>query len=163
MAVEKGASERASLESRSCPPAVTSGTPAQGPVLHPGLSPGIASRLDTAIPVALQHLRDNPSCRALVASFGVDGEAKLNSSSYYPAGARHRRRHCRRGSLAVTTVGSSAVGLCPRFARLSDKRAAIILIHEALHFAGQTEYPSDSRATDGRGITKMVMKSCRLF
>ena len=87
---------------------------------------------------------------------------KLNSTSYYPAGASQERKHCRRGSLAMTTVGGSAVALCRNFARLSDQEAAIILIHEALHFAGQTESPSDSDAPDGIGITRMVMKSCRL-
>ena len=64
--------------------------------------------------------------------------------------------------VALARVGSPAVRLCRSFARLSDQRAAIILIHEALHFAGQTEYPSDSRAPDGTAITKMVMESCRL-
>jgi len=87
---------------------------------------------------------------------------KLNSTSYYPAGASQERKHCRRGSLAMTRVGKSAVALCRSFARLSDHEAAIILIHEALHFAGQTEYPSDPDAPDGIGITKMVMKGCQL-
>jgi hypothetical protein len=130
--------------------------------LHPRLSERVTARLNEAIPIALEHLRDHPSCRALFARLGADGVAKLNSTSYYPAGARQERKYCRGGSFAITTVGGSAVVLCRSFARLSDQRAAIILIHEALHFAGQTEYPSDSDAPDGIGITKMVMRSCRL-
>jgi len=52
--------------------------------------------------------------------------------------------------------------LCRGFARLSGRQAAIILIHEALHFAGQSEYPIDRRAPDAVGITRMVMQSCGL-
>jgi len=135
----------------------------QGPLLHPLLSERVVSRLGSAISVAQEHLRDHPSCQALFASLGADGVAKLNSTAYYPAGVKEERKYCRGNRVALARVGSPAVRLCRSFARLSDQRAAIILIHEALHFAGQTEYPSDSRAPDGTSITKMVMESCRLF
>ena len=142
---------------------VTADAAARGPLLHPGLSDRVASRLGSAIPVAQQHLRDNPPCQALFASLGADGVAKLDSSSYYPAGVKEERKYCRGSRVALARVGSPAVRLCRSFGRLSDQRAAIILIHEALHFAGQTEYPADSRAPDGTSITRMVMESCRLF
>ena len=131
--------------------------------MHPRLPERVASRLSSAIRVAKEHLRDNPPCQALFASLGSDGVAKLNSSSYYPAVVKEERKYCRGSRVALARVGSPAVRLCRSFARLSDQRAAIILIHEALHFAGQTEYPSDSSAPDGIGITRMVMESCRLF
>ena len=63
----------------------------------------------------------------------------------------------------MTAVGNPDVVLCRSFARLSDSEAAIILLHEALHLAGQPEYPIDPDAPNGLEITKMVMEGCRLF
>ena len=160
--VETSASEGTSLESTSSATAAMTAAVSRGPILHPRLSETITTRLNEAIPVALEHLRDYPSCQALFARLGADGVVKLNNTSYYPAGARQESKYCRGGSLAITTVGGSAVVLCRSFARLSAQEAAIILLHEALHFAGQTEYPSDPDAPDDIGISEMVMKSCRL-
>ena len=79
------------------------------------------------------------------------------------ASAEQERRYCRRHTHAFTEVGGSAVVVCPSFSHLSDSEAAIILIHEALHFAGQTEYPSDPAAPNALAITERVMKGCQLF
>ena len=150
-------------EGTSVAAAITTDAVAPGPLLHPRLSERVASRIVSAILVAQEQLRNNPSCQGLFASLGADGVAKLNSTSYYPADVKEERKYCRGSRVALARVGSPAVRLCRSFARLSDQRAAIILIHEALHFAGETEYPSDSRAPNGTSITRMVMQSCRLF
>jgi len=110
-----------------------------------------------------ERLRDYASCRALFGRLGSDGAVKLNGASYYPASPEQERKYCGRGVSAVTTVGGSAVFLCRSFARLSGQQAAIILIHEALHLAGQTEYPASPEAPDSSAITEMVMTGCRLF
>jgi hypothetical protein len=132
------------------------------PTVHRRLSGNVTTALSTAIPIAQEQLRDSLSCRALFASLGADGLARLNATSYYPASAKQERKYCRGNNFAITTVGGSDVVLCRGFARLSGRQAAIILIHEALHFAGQSEYPIDRQAPDAVGITKMVMQSCGL-
>jgi hypothetical protein len=43
-------------------------------------------------------------------------------------------------------VGSPSTFVCRLFQRLGDERAAVVLIHEALHHAGLTEYPQDPEA-----------------
>jgi len=133
-------------------------------MLHPRLPERVTAKVSSAIVVAREHLRDNASCRALFARFDADGVDKINATAYYPAGKKQERKYCRRGrSYAITAVGGSDVVLCKRFGRLSDQRAAIILIHEALHFAGQTESPVDPGAPDADSITRMVMQGCRFF
>jgi len=133
------------------------------PVLDPRLPERVAARINEGIPVAQERLRDYASCRALFTRLGSDGAAKLDGASYYPASAERERRDCRPGVFALTTVGGSAVVLCRSFVRLSGEQAAIILIHEALHLAGQAEYPAASGAPDSLAITRMVMAGCRLF
>jgi hypothetical protein len=161
--VVASASRRASLESASGGRAALAGGAGGGPTLHPRLPERVTARLERAIPVAKERLREYASCEALFTRLGADGEATLDGASYYPAGPRQERKYCRDGSFALTTVGGSAVVLCRSFSRLNDHDAAIILLHEALHLAGQTEYPSDTRAPDTLRITEMVMEGCRLF
>jgi hypothetical protein len=120
-------------------------------------------RLSKGIPVAFERLQVHRLCRALFERLGGDGATTLRGTSYYPASDRQESRYCRRNVYAFTEVGGSAVVLCRRFAHLSGGEAAIILLHEALHDAGQTEYPKDRSAPDAAGITKMVMEGCQLF
>ena len=136
---------------------------ARGPFLHPSLSERIQVRLSEGLPVALGRLQDHRSCRALFERLGADGATTLRGTSYYSASDRQERRYCRRSAHALTEVGGSAVVLCRRFAHLSPGEAAIILIHEALHGAGQTESPSDPTAPNAAAITERVMKGCQLF
>jgi hypothetical protein len=68
---------------------------------------------------------------------------------------------CRR-ACAVTAVGKRPVKLCRHFAQLSDSHAAMIVIHEALHLAGLTEYPHDPDAMSGVAINRMVTEACDL-
>jgi hypothetical protein len=136
---------------------------ARRPVLDLRLSEHVQARFKEALSVALERLRTHPSCRALFARLGADGAAKLNGAFYHPASKGQERMYCRPGVFALTTVGGSAVALCRRFGHLSGQRAAIILIHEALHLAGQTEDPVDTEAPDSIAITRKVMKGCWLF
>lgn len=133
------------------------------PIPYARLSEPVKARLQEAIPVASKHLREHRSCRAMFERLGADGVAKLTGVSYVPAGRGQERKYCRRDCYAVTTVGGSAVAVCRRFARLPAQQAAIILVHEALHAAGQTEYPAYSDAPDAADITRMVMRDCRFF
>jgi hypothetical protein len=136
---------------------------ARRPILAPQLSERVAARFNDALSVALGRLRTYPSCRALFARLGADGVAELKGASYYPASDEQERKYCRREVYALTKVGGSAVVLCRRFGHLSGPRAAIILIHEALHLAGQTEEPADPEAPDSFAITRKVMRGCWLF
>jgi hypothetical protein len=143
--------------------AFTTESSARGPILHPLLSDRVTARLKEGLSVVQDRLRSHASCRALFARLGSDGAAKLNGAAYHPATTEQERKHCRRGVSALTTVGGSAVVVCRSFARLSGQQAAIILIHEALHLAGQTEYPAAPQAPDSLAITRMVMTGCWLF
>jgi hypothetical protein len=143
--------------------AITDDAANRGPFLHPLLSERVSAVLSSGIPVALRRLQDHRSCQALFQRLGADGAATLRNTSYYPAGAKQESRYCARTTYAVTEVGGSAVVVCRSFARLSSGEAAIILIHEGLHAAGQTEYPTDPRAPSASDITQKVMKSCQLF
>jgi hypothetical protein len=67
---------------------------------------------------------------------------------------------CERG-YAATIVGAPSTFVCRNFQHLSDERAALVLIHEALHHAGLTEYPQDPEAMTSARINRMVDKSCR--
>lgn len=130
---------------------------------HPRLSERLREKLDEALPIAREQLREHSSCRALFARLGADGAAMLQTPAYYPASAEQEGRYCRRGASAVTSVGGSVVVLCRSFGRLSRDHAAIILLHEALHLAGQTESPLEPKAPDAFEITRKVMTACRLF
>ena len=143
--------------------AVRAGADARRLILRPPLSPWAAALVAEGLVVGQERLRSHASCRALFEQLGCDGAAKLIGASYHAASADQERRYCRRGVYALTTVGGSAVALCRRFTRLSGQQAAIILIHEALHLAGRTEFPAAPEAPDSLAITEMVMKGCRLF
>jgi hypothetical protein len=136
---------------------------ARRPSLAPQLSARVTARFNEALSVALERLRTLTSCRSLFAPLGADGAAELNGASYYPASREQEKKYCRRGVFAVTTVGGSAVVLCRRFGHLSGQQAAVILIHEALHLAGQSEDRVDDEAPSSLEITERVMKGCWLF
>jgi hypothetical protein len=135
----------------------------RGPLLDPGLPEPVAATLGRGLPVVEERLRKYESCRALFARLGSDAAAALERASYHPASAEQERRDCRPDVFALTTVGGSAITLCRRFAHLSAQQAATILLHEALHVAGQAEYPAAPAAPDSLAITGMVMKGCWLF
>jgi hypothetical protein len=132
------------------------------PGLRRGLPDLVARRLEEGIPVAQKRLREFASCGALFTRLGSDGVVQVGGASYHAASPEQERRYCRRGVEALASVGGSTIALCRTFAHLSSQQAAIILIHEALHLAGQEEYPASTGAPDSRAITETVMASCQL-
>ena len=156
-------SDGAPAPGSSRPTAVALEATARRPVLDPRLPEPVAATLSRGLPVVQERLRKYGSCRALFAPLGSDAAAALERASYHPASAEQERRNCRPGVFALTTVGGSAISLCRTFAHLSAQQAAIILLHEALHVAGQAEYPAAPGAPDSLAITGMVMKGCWLF
>lgn len=109
-----------------------------------------------AFKVALELVKKSPSCNALFSNLGADGTATLLASRYAVA-----TKPCRPGSVAVTAVGQPGTWLCPGFVRLTSEEAAIILLHEALHFAGLTEQPLDPAGPSALEINRRVRKACR--
>lgn len=155
----------------SIEPAVSASAPASAvhaavstdreePRVSGDLYPRTEAKLQQAFPVALAHFRDNPECADLFARFGTDGLDKLVSSIYYPSNAAIEQRVCQGGVAAFTFIGGPQVRLCKRFASLGTERAAAVLIHEALHYAGLSEYPRDPQGMHARDIDRMVKKAC---
>ena len=102
-----------------------------------------------------------PSCRELFGELERDGVEALRYSNYVPVRRGVETRICEAGAVAYTEVGSSVTRLCPTFARLVDGRAAITLIHEALHYAGLGEKPFDPNGLTSDQITRRVARACR--
>ena len=50
--------------------------------------------------------------------------------------------------------------LCKRFASLGTMQAATLIIHEALHYSGMSEWPKDPQGLEPREINNMVKKAC---
>ena len=57
-------------------------------------------------------------------------------------------------------VGQPVTFLCPTFAFLKRTEAATVLIHEALHYAGLPEQPSDPHALSPLAISSIVAGHC---
>ena len=121
---------------------LVSGQAERGPKVSDWVSSWLSRRLVRALELAAEHIRDYPSCQALFANRGKDGVETLLASVYYPATLQDEGISCG-GSAALTTVGGRVTRLCRSFGSLSQTQAAVILVHEALHHAGMTEYPSD--------------------
>ena len=133
---------------------------------EPRISGALPRRTDgvlrQAFPVAQQRVRDLPECQGLFAALGADALEKLTSSIYYPTTAQMESRVCQRGVSAFTYVGSPQTRLCRRFAALGTDKAAVALIHEALHGAGLSEKPLDKDGLEPSDIDRMVRKACNL-
>ncbi len=112
-------------------------------------------QLMVAYKTALQEVRKAPSCAALFEDLGADSEATLKSTLYTMSA------QCKGGVAAYTAVGCRVTWLCPCFSRLSREEAALIVVHEALHFAGMTEYPGDPNGPTSFEINRMVRRACR--
>ena len=132
-------------------------------LLDPRLPTGVRSAVERSLPLAHERIVGLRACGGLFARLGTEGTARMAAASYHPATPEQQRRYCRGTTYALTRVGDTRVDLCPSFGRLSRAEGALILIHEALHSAGQTEAPADPAAPDSVGITRMVMAGCRLF
>lgn len=132
------------------------------PLVSGLLSAAVHSRLKTAFPLALSRVAKRPECAALFGRLGAEGEATLRTTTYRAASTALERAAVRSNSAAFTVVGSPQTVLARGFARLSSSWAARILIHEALHFAGQAENPPSVEAPTSPEINAMVARACGL-
>jgi hypothetical protein len=112
--------------------------------------------------VALERVQKMERCRELFTDLGADPMATLSRVSFFPMGFREALPNMCRGVDAYTMVGGGPTWLCREFWRLTDKRAAMIIIHEALHHAGLTEWPKDPGGMRSVAINKMVSERCGL-
>jgi hypothetical protein len=116
-------------------------------------------KLRAAFTVALERIRKIPRCSGLFADLDADGVEMLTNTLYTPAHPFDEQSLCR-SAAAFTWVGGVHTRLCRRFASLPEERAAMTLIHEALHHAGLTEQPMDPDGMTAREIDGMVSDAC---
>jgi hypothetical protein len=145
-------SEAFSVPSTTRPPVV--------PVIAGSMPDTVAKKLGLAFELAVEKVRDVPECGALFAELGCDGVDMLASTLYIPAHPLNEESVCRRGAAAYTMVGASQTWVCRRFSALSLDRAAMTVIHEALHHGGLPEAPLDPEAMNTREINTMVSRAC---
>jgi hypothetical protein len=119
-------------------------------------------QLIVSFEVALERVQKMEECRDLFTDLGADPLATLSRVSFYPMGHREALPNMCRGVDAYTMVGGGPTWLCRDFWRLTDKRAAMIIIHEALHHAGLTEWPKDPDGMRSMAINRMVAEHCGL-
>jgi len=116
-------------------------------------------KLDEAFAVAIERVREIPHCGGLFVELEADGVEMLTKSIYMPTHPFDEQSLCK-SAAAFTWVGGAHTRLCRRFSSLSKERAAMTLIHEALHHAGLTEKPADPKAMTAREIDNMVGDAC---
>jgi hypothetical protein len=124
------------------------------------LPPGVRGKLERGWFVAHRHLEEHASCRALFTDLGADGYERLHHTIYLGRPRGSDRRSCPRRVAAHTSLHRPYTQLCPDFARLSDNWAGIVLLHEALHFAGLPESPAVPGALTSSDINQLVIDRC---
>ena len=121
----------------------------------------VRSKLSSSFETAQRQLEEHAPCRDLFTELGADGRQMLSNTLYYPASLKLERQICSR-AYGFTTVGAAPTFLCRRFSKLSDRRAASVLIHEALHHAGLGEWPQDPGGLTPAAIDDLVEEACGL-
>jgi len=116
-------------------------------------------KLDEAFEVAIERVKEIPQCGGLFVELGTGGVEMLAATIYMPTHPFDEQSLCK-SAAAFTWVGGVHTRLCRRFSSLSKERAAMTLIHEALHHAGLTEKPADPEAMTAREIDNMVGDAC---
>jgi hypothetical protein len=125
-----------------------------------GVMPDVALKIRTGFAVAVGRARSMSDCAALFEDLGADPVELLGRALYYPAALNRQNPSCRNGVQAFTAVGSPITWVCDRFARLQADEAALVLLHEALHFAGLPEQPHVPEAMTSSEINDMVKDRC---
>lgn len=128
------------------------------------LQPAVVRVLALAYPLAVKRVRTVVSCRALFERLGAGPVQSLMNSRYRAASPVRQSRAdpCQYGAVAFTGVGSPDVRLCLKFGSLPVSSAAVVLLHEALHYAGLGEWPSTPHAMTSGQINLMVREACGL-
>jgi hypothetical protein len=119
----------------------------------------VQEKLRTAYDLAMTRVQEQPECAGLFSALNADGTGSLTKTYYYPADPRLEKKLCR-GAAAFTQVGAPQTYVCRGYASLSNDFAAMLLVHEALHHAGLTEYPHDRKAMRSHEINVMVSEAC---
>jgi hypothetical protein len=122
----------------------------------------VRQRLITSLELAVSVLGRSASCREMFQELGHDGADLLARTTFMAADARLEATLCH-GAEAFTVVGSNWTGLCRDFSQLTDLEAAVVLLHEALHHAGVTEWPLDPDARRSSEISADVGRRCGLL
>lgn len=124
----------------------------------------ISFKLMAAMKLAASRLVERPACADLFLPLTDDPLQALYLTSYHLAGVGAETRACEaKGVVAYTTVGGHRTHLCPPlFERLNNRQAAVVLLHEALHRAGLTEWPPDPNGLTSAEINSMVIRGCNL-
>jgi hypothetical protein len=110
---------------------------------------------------AVAALSREQKCARLFDELGAYGLEVLGRTHFFIADARAEAKICDR-AVAFTFLGGRWTGICRRFAKLSEIDAATVILHEALHHAGLTEWPHDHTAEQSREITAWVRRQCGL-
>jgi len=131
------------------------------PWIHPSMPSLLEKKLRAGFDIALQRVTEVQSCSDLFAKLRADGVETLKTGLYFPASPARETSVCRR-SMAQTFVGDAPTWICRRMESSSDEKAAMVIIHEALHHSGLTEKPRDRRAMSSGAINVMVSKDCDL-
>jgi hypothetical protein len=140
------------------------------PWVHPAMPESLRLKLEAGFELAVERLLEVGACRELFARLGADPFETLATGLYFPVDSYRRDvQACGRNlaassrgaeNLAYTKVGGAPTYLCRSFARISTEKAAVAVIHEALHHAGLTEWPHDRLAMSSTEITDMVEAAC---
>jgi len=141
------------------------------PFIHPSMALEVRVKLEVGLELAAERVGEIEACGDLFTQLGVDGIELLSTSLYLQVDSHRREvQFCGRDgaasswggkTLAYTKVGAPATWICRHLARAPAEVAAVAVIHEALHYGGLTEWPSDRLAMTSEQITQMVKKACK--
>ena len=130
-----------------------------GPKMAMITSEKMIEKLTAGYLLALERVQMIPQCAALFSRLDADGVEML-TTTLYTATHRFDEQSICQTAAAFTWVGGVHTRVCRRFSSLSEERAAMTLIHEALHHAGLTEQPIDPDGITAREIDAMVGDAC---
>ncbi|MBI4914972.1 MAG: hypothetical protein HY825_03935 [Acidobacteria bacterium] len=139
------------------------GTAYVKPIASATVPSPLRARLATSFRMALNQLNTRATCRDLFEQLHANGPVMLATTIYIASDGEHEVQMCdRAGGAAYTWLGQPTTYLCPSFAQLSPKDAAMSLLHEALHYAGLPERPVHRGAMSSREISALVRTRCGL-
>jgi hypothetical protein len=135
--------------------------PLREPVVRGILSTDVLRTLRHGYVLAVERVTRSRGCSAAFAGLKIDGLTALANTRYRAASAWDEASQCQ-DAAALTRVGSPDVRLCLGFRTLTVESAAMILIHEALHLAGLSEWPVDPNAPRAGDINRALHASCEI-
>ena len=132
-----------------------------GPTTAMITSEKMIEKLSAGYWLALERVQAIPRCAGLFAELDADGVEMLTTTMYMATHPMDEQTICQ-SAAAFTWVGGVHTRVCRRFSTLSKERAAMTLIHEALHHAGMSEQPHDPDALTSHQINRLVRMNCDL-